>query len=259
MTANTVGFIGGGRVTRIILGGWRRAGFVPVEVIVSEPGAEAAAKLKSCFPDVRITPDASGLLGQVKHVFVAVHPPALPDALTALAGKLRPDSVVVCLAPKVSISRLAGLLGGFERVARTIPNAPSFVGAGYNPVAFGAALGEAEKEQVLALLRPLGACPVVLEEHLEAYAVLTAMGPTYFWFQFRELQELGRSFGLPAAEVDAGLAAMVKGTARTFFESGCSPEEVMDLIPVRPMQGEEDAIRAAYRTRLTTMYQKLST
>jgi pyrroline-5-carboxylate reductase len=258
MTANTVGFIGGGRVTRIILGGWRRAGFVPADVIVREPAASAAEKLKSCFPDVRIMPDASGLLGQVKFVFVAVHPPALPDALTALAEKMRPDSVVVSLAPKVSIARLTGLLGGFERIARTIPNAPSFVGAGYNPVAFGAVLREAEKEQVLELLRPLGTCPVVPEEHLEAYAVLTAMGPTYFWFQFRELQELGRSFGLPAPEVDAGHAAMLKGAAQTFFESGCSHEEVMDLIPVRPLQDEEAAIRGAYRTRLTAIYQKLS-
>jgi pyrroline-5-carboxylate reductase len=257
MIVNTVGFIGGGRVVRIILGGWRRAGVFPPEVIVSEPGVDAAEKLKSCFPEARITADLPGLLGQVKHVFVAVHPPAVPDALTALAGKLRPDSMVVSLAPKVSIARLASLLGGFERIVRTIPNAASLVGAGYNPVAFGAALREAEKEQVLALLRPLGACPMVLEAHLEAYAVLTAMGPTYFWFQFQELQELGRSFGLPATDVDAGLAGMVKGSAQTFFESGCSPEEVMDLVPVRPLQDEETTIRAAYRTCLSSLYQKL--
>jgi hypothetical protein len=40
------------------------------------------------------------------------------------------------------------------------PTPPSFVGAGFNPVAFGAALTEAEREQVLERLRPLGACPV---------------------------------------------------------------------------------------------------
>jgi pyrroline-5-carboxylate reductase len=98
---------------------------------------------------------------------------------------------------------------------------------------------------------------VVPEEHLEAYAVLTAMGPTYFWFQLRELQELGRSFGLPTAEVDAGLAAMLKGATQAFFESGCPPEELVDLVPVRPFQDEEAAIRAAYRTRLGAVYQKL--
>jgi pyrroline-5-carboxylate reductase len=258
MLENKVGFLGGGRITRIILGGWRQAGFVPGEVIVSEPSADAAEKLRSSCSDVRIMPDATEMLGQVKHVFVAVHPPALPAALTALRETLRPDSVVVSLAPKFSIPRLTGLLGGFERIARTIPNAPSLMGAGYNPVAFGAGLGEADEEQVLQLLRPLGACPKVLDERLEAYAVLTAMGPTYLWFQFRELEELGRSFGLSAAEVDAGLAAMVKGAARTFFESGLSSEEVMDLVPVKPLKDEEAAIQAAYRTRLMATYRKLT-
>lgn len=83
------------------------------------------------------------------------------------------------------------------------------------------------------------------------------MGPTYFWFQFQQLRELGLSFGLPAGDVDAGLAAMVSGAAQTLFASGLSAEEVMDLVPVRPLRDDEDAIRAAYRSRLTGIYQKL--
>jgi pyrroline-5-carboxylate reductase len=97
----------------------------------------------------------------------------------------------------------------------------------------------------------------VPEEHLEAYAVLTAMGPTYLWFQLQQLRELGRSFGLPAAEVDGGLAAMATGAVRTLFTSGLSAEEVMDLVPVRPLRDDEEAIRTAYRGRLTGTYQKL--
>jgi pyrroline-5-carboxylate reductase len=37
----------------------------------------------------------------------------------------------------------------------------------------------------LHLLDSLGAHPVVPEETLEAYAILVAMGPTCFWFQWR--------------------------------------------------------------------------
>jgi hypothetical protein len=37
-----------------------------------------------------------------------------------------------------------------------------------------------------------------------------------------------------------------------------SPEEVIDLIPVRPLQNDEETIASAYRTRLTAIYQKLS-
>jgi len=256
MSANTVGFLGGGRVVRILLEGWQRAGRMPVEVIVHDPDSQALAKLQARFPGVRGTPDI-WLLGQMARVFAAVHPPALVDALRPLVGKLRPDAVVVSLAPKVRIARLTEALGGFAKIARIIPNAPSLVGAGFNPVAFGPGLPEDDRRAVQALLEPLGACPVVPEEHLEAYAVLTAMGPTYFWFQFQQLRELGLSFGLPAADVDAGLAAMAAGAARTLFASGLSAEEVMDLVPVKPLHDEEEAIRTAYRRQLTGIYQKL--
>jgi len=229
---------------------------MPVEVVVHDPDPKALAKLQARFPGFRGTPDA-WLLGQMSWVFVAVHPPSLVDALRPLVGKLRPDTVVVSLAPKVRIIRLTEVLGGFERIARTIPNAPSLVGAGFNPVAFGPDLPEDDRRALQALLEPLGACPVVPEEHLEAYAVLTAMGPTYLWFQLQQLRELGLSFGLSAGDVDAGLAAMVTGAARALFASGLSAKEVMDLVPVKPLRDDEEAIRTAYRTRLTGIYQKL--
>ena len=58
MAANTVGFIGGGRIARIILSGWQRAEYMPAEVVVSEPNSEVLKKLKEQFPTVRSTPDA---------------------------------------------------------------------------------------------------------------------------------------------------------------------------------------------------------
>ena len=195
-------------------------GLTPAEVIVSEPNAKVLEKLKRQFPSVRSTPDAPWLLGQVEVVFVAVHPPAVADALKPLAGNLRDDAVVVSLAPRVSLARLATGLGGFARVARTIPNAPSLVGTGFNPAVSAPAWTRPAASANL-LLRP-GRVSRVPEDHLEAYAVLTAMGPTYLWFQLQQLRELGHRSAAPA-DVDAGLAAMVAEAARAFFASGLTP------------------------------------
>jgi len=257
MATNTVGFIGGGRIARIILGGWKQAGFTPAEVVVSEPNAEALEKLKAQFPAVRSTPDAPRLLRQMECIFIAIHPPVLLDALKALGGRPRDDALVVSLAPKVTVARLTEALGGFARIARSIPNAPSLIGAGFNPVSFGPGLDAAGRQQVLSLLRPLGACPVVSEEHLEAYAVLSAMGPTYFWFQFQQLRELGLSFGLAPGDLDDALAETVTGAAQTFFRSGLNAQEVMDLVPVKPLHDAEEAIRNAFKSRLAEIYRKL--
>jgi pyrroline-5-carboxylate reductase len=138
-----------------------------------------------------------------------------------------------------------------------IPNAPSVVNEGYNPVAFGPGISKKEKEDLSRLFKKLGDCPEVDEDKLEAYAIITAMGPTYLWFQLYELLELGKSFGLTDKQSWKGIKKMLKGAIETIDESGLSPNEVMDLIPVKPLGEDEAAIRNAYRTKLTGLYQKL--
>ena len=174
------------------------------------------------------------------------------------AGLLRPESIVVSLAPRLTLAWLTARLGEHARVARVLPNAPSIVGSGYNPVVFGPALSAGERERVLSLFRPLGACPEVPEETVEAYALLVAMGPTYLWFQLEELRRLGREFGLAPAELDRALPAMVEGAVRTLFGSGLDRDEVLDLVPVRPLAADEESIRALYADRLPPLFERLT-
>ncbi|MCF7674858.1 MAG: NAD(P)-binding domain-containing protein [Akkermansiaceae bacterium] len=256
MISPTIGFIGGGRITRIFLEGWSRAGQMPPDVIVSDPDANVLDVLKSHFPEVLTTPD-NAVAARQDLVFLAVHPPLIAEVTAGLRNHLMPETIMVSLAPKFTIARLTELLGGFARLARFIPNAPSILGAGFNPVAFGSALGGPEKAQLTNLFASLGKFPEVAEEKLEAYAVVTAMGPTYFWFQLQLLRELAAGFGLDDLETTSALASMVSGATQTLLESGLSPAEVMDLIPVKPLAAMEPQVAEAYRTTLPAIYQKI--
>ena len=75
------------------------------------------------------------------------------------------------------------------------PNAASIVGKGYNPISFADGLPQQSQNDLLDLIAPLGQSPVVADESIETYAVISAMGPTYFWFQFDALRQLAESFG----------------------------------------------------------------
>jgi len=253
----SIGFIGGGRVTRIILGGLDREEKLSGKVIVSDANADVLKDLKKRFPKI----DAAG--GDIKKpscadvVFLALHPPAIMGILGEVKSTLHQDAIVVSLAPKISISQISGGLDGFSRIIRMIPNAPAVVNNGYNPLAFSAAFSKEEKKKLRTWFKVLGDCPEVAEEKLEAYAILTAMGPTYFWFQLYELEELGKSFGMTMEEAKECLAKMVKGTLKTMTDSGLSPMEVMDLIPVKPLGEEEANIRNIYQTKLQGLYNKL--
>jgi len=256
MVNKTFGFIGGGRITRILLEGLRRAGKLPHQVIVSDTSTTALENLKAEFPTVNVVSDNLAPAAQ-DIVFLALHPPAINSILGEIQPCLQPNTLFVSLAPKLTIKKLSEGLNGFQRIVRMIPNAPSIIGQGYNPVAFSEGLSAADREELLALLSALGECPEVAEDKLEAYAILTAMGPTYLWFQLYELQSISQSFGLTEQEAQAGLTSMVTGAVKLMCESGLSPQSVTDLIPVKPLGDREDDIKEMYHNKLEPLYTKL--
>ncbi|MDD3112149.1 MAG: NAD(P)-binding domain-containing protein [Methanofollis liminatans] len=254
----SVGFIGGGRVTGIILAGWKRSGQMPGRIVVSETDPAALAALKERFPAIEAAGEDPNVPASVDIVVLALHPPAIGAVLQAIAPALREDAVLVSLAPKWRIAAIAGALGAARPVVRVIPNAPSVVGMGYNPFACSPGLLPEQRERFIRLFAPLGETVETDEEKLEAYALLTAMGPTYFWFQWYELLDLAESFGLSPDEARAGLSATVAGALRTMTDAALSPAQVMDLVPVRPIAGGEEEIRRLYRENLRGLYQKLT-
>lgn len=251
----TIGFIGGGRVAHVMLAGWRRAGRSPARVLVYDSNPSAVNALRARVSEVQSASltDAAG----AGLVFGALHPPALAEALPGISAALRKGAVFCSLAPKLKLAALREKLGPAPHLARMNPNAPSIVGAGYNPIAFEASFPAAERAALLALLAPLGQSPEVDEATIETYAVISAMGPTYLWFQLQALRELAQELGLSPDAAGAAVDAMARGASATLLQSGLAPQEVMDLVPVRPMADDEPTIRGAIQTRVRAIHAKL--
>jgi pyrroline-5-carboxylate reductase len=253
----SVGFIGGGRITRLLLDGWKNRGKFPAKVWVSDSNAEVLQALKKKFSNIDTFPADNSKPASCDIVFLALHPPAIAAMLLEIKDILKPSAVLISLAPKWSIDKLSSALGGFNRIVRVIPNAPSIISEGYNPVAFSGTFTDSEQKDLLRLFKTFGDCPEVEEDKLEAYAILSAMGPTYLWFQMEKLRSLGTSFGLTVQETDKALYEMVKGAAKTLFKSGMSYSDVVNLIPVKPLSEDEPAILQAYDIKLKGLYEKL--
>jgi pyrroline-5-carboxylate reductase len=252
---SVIGFIGGGRIARILTAGLAKAGYDLGGASFSESSDAAAAALLGERPELRRASQAE-VAAASDILFIALPPPAIAEALGG--GKLVPKAgaIVVSLSPKPSIERLRAILGS-DRVARVIPNAPSIVGKGYNPVSFSPALTAADRSAIHGLLEPLGMHPEVQDGEIEAYAVLTAMGPAYFFFQAFELARIARASGLGEEAAAEATKAMLEGMTATAFGSGLPEERVLDLIPGKPMQPNEEAIKAMYESALSAALAKL--
>lgn len=99
--------------------------------------------------------------------------------------------------------------------------------------------------------------PEVADSKIEAYAVVSAMGHTYFNFQLQKLKELAVSFGLDEDEATKAISNMLWGTTETLFNSGLTYSEVADLVPVKPMAEVEETIKGYYDQYLNGIYNKI--
>lgn len=257
MENKTLGFIGAGRVTRIFLHAFnnRKVTFKGISVI--DINGDVLSRLKKNFPWVRTTSDNLQEVIKNDIVFVALHPPVIMEMLEKAGQFLNAETVLVSLAPKITIEKISSKLNGFKNIARMIPNAPSVINEGFNPVSFSAALSPEKKKSLLKILEILGKCVVVEESKLEAYAIITAMSPTYFWFQFNELSEIGKKIGLTEEECRIGLSETIKSSVNTLFTSGWQKDEVVDLIPVKPISEHETEIKAIYNSKLIPLFEKI--
>lgn len=255
MKTKSLGFIGGGRITRIFLQAFvnKKAIFESISVFDSNP--ETLQELKQKFPFIQVlasAPDAA----KKDVVFLALHPPVIMEMLEKIKNEITDQTIFISLAPKITIAKMAAVLPS-NQIVRLIPNATSIINHGYNPVSFATGMSEIQKWYILEMLNLLGYTFEAAEEKLEAYALLSAMLPTYFWFQWHELEKIGIQFGLSDSECRESIYETLNAALNTMYHSGMKPEEVMNLIPVKPIGENEDQIKEIYQEKLMGLFQKI--
>jgi pyrroline-5-carboxylate reductase len=255
MEAKTLGFIGGGRVTKILLQGFKNKSVKFGKVVVADTNPDVMANLKKHFPDVEAADLKKASAQEI--VFIALHPPVVMDTLELINGDVKPDSVVISLAPKINLAKLSVRLGHVKKLARLIPNATSYINEGYNPVCFSSGFDKTEKKEILDILSLLGTTFEVAEEKLESYAIMSAMLPTYFWFQWKEIADIGRKIGLSEKECKDSLYGTLIASLNLMYKSGLTTDEVIDLIPVKPIGEHEQQISEIYKTKLIGLFEKI--
>ncbi len=251
-----ISFIGGGRITKILLQAFKNANTVFEQITVFDINETALTNLKTKFGQISVTGKIEDTTNS-DLVILAIHPPVTIETLEKLKGKLSNNSILLSLVPKITIEKTISILGGFKNVARMNPSASTIVNKGVNPVAFSSLFDNDKKKALFDLFQPFGYTPEISDSKIEAYAVISAMGHTYFNFQLQKLKELGVSFGMDEAEAGKAISNMLWGTTETLFNSGLTYPEVADLVPVKPMAEVEETIKGYYDQYLNGIYNKI--
>ena len=255
MKTNSLGFIGGGRITKIFLQAFANKKAEFQSIVVYDLNNELLIALKKQFPQIIIAQNLQQVASQ-STVFIALHPPVIMETLDKIADIVSKESLLISLAPKITLERIASKLKT-TNLARMIPNATSYINEGYNPVTFATGFSEDDMSEVKKLLQLLGNTFEVAESKLEAYALLSAMLPTYFWFQWNKLNKLGIQMGLSEEESKASVQKTLIAAIHLMFNSELPTEKMMDLIPVKPIGEHQEQISEIYQSKLMGLFEKI--
>ena len=230
MTASTqidfqnsrLAFVGGGNMANAILGGLLREGLAPKQVVVIEPFAETADKLRKEL-GVEVHAQASHVLANSDLVVWAVKPQVFKDAALPVASFTQ-NSLHLSVAAGIRSDSIARWLHT-NRVVRSMPNTPALVGQGMTGLFARDGVSAQDKKLVEHVLESTGEWLWVTQESdLDVVTALSGSGPAYVFYFLEAMTEAGVQMGLSQEQAYHLAKATFGGATHLARQSSDSPQ-----------------------------------
>lgn len=245
-----IAVIGAGNIGRILLERLLTSGIPTADILICDSDPSRAEAASRQFGPRACSLTEAPLLRS--DLFLLTAPPkATLGILKTLAPNLRQGQVVVSFAAAVSMSRLEAVVPSGVMVARVMPNAPSKVGKGMNPVVYGSRVTPEARTLIESLLQTLGETVEVRDEQMNWCVGLTGAAMRSLLPALAGMTRAGVEAGFAEAEARRMAAQVMLGTATLALETDLSFDEIKSLTPMETVddaslsQAFLDAARAA--------------
>ncbi|MET0282465.1 MAG: pyrroline-5-carboxylate reductase [Steroidobacteraceae bacterium] len=214
--------IGGGNMSRGLLGGLLGNGAAPELITVTAPSAATRDALQRDFR-VQVSADNIAAVAAADIVVLSVKPQIMGAVTRALAPALQAARpLVISVAAGIRAERLSAWIGAGVPVVRTMPNRPALVGAGATGLYAAPAVGEAQRALAAQVMGATGlALWVPQESDLEWVTAVSGSGPAYFFLLADAMAQAAIAQGMEpavakqlAAQTLAGAGALVAADAQ---------------------------------------------
>ena len=230
-----IAVIGVGNIGRILLGRLLSAGVSPDCLAICDAEPERAAKTAVDF-GIRVFSVSDETECPADVLLLAASPKAVAEVLRELSTRLHAGQVVVSFAAGIPLTRLEAIVPPGVSTVRVMPNAPSLIGHGMNPVAFGFSDSPEARAQTLHLLWALGETIEVRDDQMNWCVGLSGAAMRSVLPVLEGMTRAGVEAGLAekdarrvAAQVMLGTASMAMQTELPFAEiKALTPMETVD-------------------------------
>ena len=226
---NRIAFIGGGNMTRAIVGGLIDSGADPATISISEPLEAARVQLGEDFPGVQIDADNSAVAASADCVVLSVKPQVLEAVCRDLAPVVQSGGpLVVSIAAGTLGSDIDAWLGGDLSVVRVMPNQPALLRMGVSGLHANDKATLEERQRAIEIMQAVGSVvEVETEADIDAVTAVSGSGPAYFFLFIDQLAATGVDLGLDADAARLLAIETARGAAELAAQTDASMSELI--------------------------------
>ncbi|MCH4239332.1 MAG: pyrroline-5-carboxylate reductase [Oscillospiraceae bacterium] len=225
-----LGFIGCGNMAKAMISGIIKNGVCSAEDIIVSAKTEATLQKAQAEYGVH-TAKANAEVAKASDAFVlAVKPQFYAEVIAEIRDSVRPEQLVITIAPGKTLAWLSEQFGRPVQLVRTMPNTPAMVGEGITAVCCSDDLPQKTLDCALKILRSFGKAEVVPERLMDAVVSVSGSSPAFVFMFIEAMADAAVADGMPRKQAYTFAAQAVLGSAKMVLETGRHPAELKDMV-----------------------------
>lgn len=224
-----IAFIGGGNMTRAIVGGLIDGGADPAAISIAEPLAYARERLAETFPGVQIGADNSTIAATANCIVLAVKPQVIGAVCRDLETTIQAHRpLIVTIAAGTLTGDVDNWLGGGLAVVRVMPNQPALLRLGVSGIYLNDRVEEAQRARATEIMSAVGKVVEVSDESdIDAITAVSGSGPAYFFLLIGALIDTAIALGLEPESARTLAVETARGAAALAASEDSSMDELI--------------------------------
>ncbi len=225
-----LGFIGCGNMANAMMKGIiANRVAAPGDLRASDPSAETLARAEKAL-GIRASEGNRALVRECETVVLSVKPQFYAEVIGEIAPEVRPEQLIITIAPGKTLEWLGKTFGKPVKIVRTMPNTPAMVGEGITAVCPNELVAPDDLEKALRILRGFGQAEVIPERLMDAVVSVSGSSPAYVFLFIEAMADAAVADGMPRAQAYRFAAQAVLGSAKMVLETGKHPGELKDMV-----------------------------
>lgn len=225
-----IGFIGCGNMASAIISGILKKGLVAPSAILASDLSEDGRRAKEEQFGISVTADNKEAAAYADILFLAVKPQFYETVITEIRDVIRPEQVVVTIAPGKTIGWLEKLFGESIKIVRCMPNTPALVGEGMTAAVPNKNVTKDELGTVLQILESFGKAEIVSEHLMDAVVSVSGSSPAYVYMMIEAMADAAVADGMARPQAYQFAAQAVMGSAKMVLDTGMHPGALKDMV-----------------------------